>query len=126
MEFYSQQPLHFYTQSEEPTGNGQAHGQVHCNKNPSLSVYKVLDNNCRGICVVYTLQERENQDYDVSPYRVKDSAFYENPKVVIDEEDLKEFAGSRLEKITSSTGTDYAGTYRNHEFTIVRADCFAK
>ena len=48
MEFYSQQPLHFYTQSEEPTGNGQAHGQVHCNKNPSLSVYKVIDNDSQS------------------------------------------------------------------------------
>lgn len=79
----------------------------------------------RPTSVLYTLQERENQDYDVSPYRVKDRSFYENPKVVIDEEELKEFAGSRLEKITSSTGTDYTGTYKGYEFTIVRADCFA-
>ena len=96
-----------------------------CNSKPVQILTSKPTEQERPTSVLYTLQERENQDYDVSPYRVKDRSFYENPKVVIDEEELKEFAGSRLDKITSSTGTDYTGTYKGYEFTIVRADCFA-
>ena len=67
-----------------------------CNSKPVQILTSKPTEQERPTSVLYTLQERENQEYDVSPYRVRDRSFYENPKVVIDEEELKEFAGSRL------------------------------
>ena len=75
--------------------------------------------------VLYTLSERENEECDVSSYRVKDSAFYDEPKITIDKAELEEYAGSRLDKITESTDTYCVGTYQGYAFTIIRVDAFS-
>lgn len=72
------------------------------------------------------MSEPVNKEYDVSKYRIENRTFYEEPKTVIDKDQLKEYAESKLEKITLATDKYYVGSYQNHEFTIIGVDSFSE
>jgi hypothetical protein len=80
----------------------------------------------RPTSVVYTLSEQENKDYDVSIYRITNRSFYEEPQTAVTKDQLKEYAGSKLDTITQTADKYYVGTYQNYEFTIVAVDGFSE
>lgn len=74
--------------------------------------------------VMHQLEAPVNTEYDVSPYRIKDSGSLSSFNTVTDKNELEEFVKTKL--VTVSKGTDkyYAGVYQNHEFTIIGIDNF--
>ncbi len=74
--------------------------------------------------VMYHLEAPVNTEYDVSPYRIKDSGSLSSFNTVTDKNELEEFVKTKLATVSKGTDKYYAGVYQNHEFTIIGIDNF--
>ena len=74
--------------------------------------------------VMYQLEAPVNTEYDVSPYRIKDSGSLSSFNTVTDKNELEEFVKTKLATVSKGTDKYYAGVYQNHEFTIIGIDNF--
>ena len=80
----------------------------------------------RPTSVVLPLDEPENEEYDVSAYRIQNRTFYEEPQTVITQDQLKEYAESKLDTVTLAADGYFEGTYQGYKFTIVGVDSFTE
>lgn len=70
------------------------------------------------------VSEVTNADYDVSEYRIPKGYDFNSLGITVSEADLKTYAGSKLETISSESDLSVKGTYKNYDFLIVRSDRF--
>lgn len=70
------------------------------------------------------VSEVTNADYDVSEYRIPQGYDFNSLDITVSEADLKTYAGSKLETISSESDLSVKGTYKNYDFLIVRSDRF--
>lgn len=70
------------------------------------------------------VSEVTNADYDVSPYRIPKGYDFNSLGITVSEADLKTYAGSKLETISSESDLSVKGTYNKYDFLIVRSDRF--
>ena len=64
----------------------------------------------------------ENTEYDVSRYRIYEGYELDSSDITVTESELKEYAESRLDTITKSTGFYIKGKVDNYTFLIIRRD----
>ena len=70
------------------------------------------------------VSEVTNADYDVSTYRIPKGYDFNSLNITVSETDLKTYAGSKLETISSESDLSIKGTYNKYDFLIVRSDRF--
>jgi len=70
------------------------------------------------------VSEVVNADYDVSGYRIPEGYDLNSLNINVSETDLKTYAGSKLETISSESDMSIKGTYKDYDFLIVRSDRF--
>lgn len=70
------------------------------------------------------VSEVTNADYDVSEYRIPKGYDFNSLGITVSEADLKTYAGSKLETISSESDLSVKGTYNKYDFLIVRSDRF--